>query len=190
MNQENWTFFETYKLLFENWRFQVKSNWERSSYFAVFETAALAGAGKVLSNHCWLVPGIVFSALGVCLTLIWTASNHRSGQYTEYWWNALDTLEKQCPHKELKLVSNYKEHCDAFTPPIKKFPPLRYSLLMQFVPTLFIIAWLVLVLHGWFSLSRSHQWGCSSCAAISAFLFLVLVFQVYLLYKSSDHGSR
>ena len=28
--------FDTYKLLFENWRFQVQNNWQRSSYFAVF----------------------------------------------------------------------------------------------------------------------------------------------------------
>jgi hypothetical protein len=33
---------EVYKTLFETWRFEVNSHWQRSSYFAAFETVAVA----------------------------------------------------------------------------------------------------------------------------------------------------
>lgn len=33
---------EVYKTVFETWRAQVDSYWQRSNYFAAFETAALA----------------------------------------------------------------------------------------------------------------------------------------------------
>ena len=36
---------EVYKTIFETWRSQVDSYWQRNTYFAAFETAALAG--------CW-----------------------------------------------------------------------------------------------------------------------------------------
>ena len=38
---------EAYRTIFETWRYEVDSYWQRNNYFAAFETAALAG--------CWYV---------------------------------------------------------------------------------------------------------------------------------------
>jgi hypothetical protein len=37
---------DLYKIIFETWRSQVDSSWQRSNYFAAFETAPSADAGS------------------------------------------------------------------------------------------------------------------------------------------------
>ena len=41
---------EVYKAVFETWRSQVDSSWQRSNYFAAFETAGLAGGWLLVSG--------------------------------------------------------------------------------------------------------------------------------------------
>ena len=41
--------FTVYQQLFETWRSQVDSYWQRSNYFAAFETAAIAGCWHILT---------------------------------------------------------------------------------------------------------------------------------------------
>src|SRR5947209_15084 len=85
---------ESYKTVLETWRFQVNSYWQRSSYFAAFETVAMAGYWKLLRE-----PGVprcvavVFGILGIALTIVWWLSNRKTRDYVEYWWRSLMELE-------------------------------------------------------------------------------------------------
>jgi len=179
--------FDTYKLLFDNWRFQVQNNWQRSSYFAVFETAALAGAWSVIDQHYW--PGLFFAFLGAALTLVWTFSNHRSGLYASYWWKSLCKLEQEAKGigAGLNLVCEYDPNRKKFgITKVMAIPGLRYTLSMQFVPTLFMFAWLGLTAKASLKLARHYNWVCWARVGFTLTLVVLLVllsFQVYLLSK-------
>jgi len=54
---------EVYKVVFETWRSQVESYWQRSNYFAAFETAALTGCWYLV-EHKHPKVGIFVSILG------------------------------------------------------------------------------------------------------------------------------
>ena len=65
---------DVYKSLFETWRFQVNSHWQRSSFFAAFETVALAACWKLFAdkpNTCTAILGVVLAVLGFFLTVVW-----------------------------------------------------------------------------------------------------------------------
>jgi hypothetical protein len=181
--------FETYKLLFDNWRFQVQNNWQRSSYFAVFETAALAGAWSVIDQHFW--SGLFFAFLGAALTLVWTFSNHRSGLYASYWWKSLCRLERKASGvgAGLNLVCEYDSNRkNSGIAKAMAIPRLRYTLSMQFVPTLFTVAWLGLAVRASLKLARHFNWVCWAWVGFTLTLVLLLVlfsFQVYLVSKDS-----
>ena|ERR1035437_2627654 len=82
---------EAYKIAFETWRFQVNSYWTRNSYFALFETAAVAGVWKLIDGHG--VTAAMFSLLCGFLIFIWGSNNRRSHEYIRYWWEQLKQLE-------------------------------------------------------------------------------------------------
>jgi len=66
---------QVYKSLFDTWRFEVNSHWQRSSYFAAFETVAIAAYWKVRSvpsDRGW---AIFLSMLGAILTGVWFLNN-------------------------------------------------------------------------------------------------------------------
>jgi len=54
---------EVYKTIFDTWRSQVDSSWQRSSYFAGFEIAAIGGCWLLASSNDNLAlgAGVVFS---------------------------------------------------------------------------------------------------------------------------------
>jgi hypothetical protein len=86
------TSMEIYKTLFETWRSQVNSYWQRSNYFAVFETAALAGCWSLMEHgHLWM--GLFGAGLGICLTIVWWSSNSTVHSYVVYWWEAIKAIE-------------------------------------------------------------------------------------------------
>ncbi|MGB7592698.1 MAG: hypothetical protein WCD04_02770 [Terriglobia bacterium] len=172
--------FEIYKLLFENWRFQVQSNWGRSNYFAVFETAALGGAWFVLCSN--KVCGVCVSWLGAALTLVWTLSNHKSGHYIEYWWRALRRIERDLPGGGVNWVSRYDDNCTDFRI-TKLWGRLRYSTLMQAVPTIFMFAWLGLIFKGCYG--SIHSYFCR-WVAVALLIGPWLVLQIYLLFKTRE----
>jgi len=84
---------EIYRLLFETWRFQVDSGWQRSSYFAAFETALLLGIGKIIvDGHVTL--GAAGSLFGLVLTRIWLLNDRKVQSYIDYWWEAVRGIER------------------------------------------------------------------------------------------------
>ncbi len=56
---------EVYRTTFETWRFEVDSYWQRNSYFAAFETAAITGCWYLLEkdkdSDCAVVRGLRLS---------------------------------------------------------------------------------------------------------------------------------
>src|ERR1700733_11810374 len=123
--------------LFEIWSSQVDSYWQRSNYFAAFETAALAGCWYVLDKQ-YLKTGIVFSLLGINLTIIWTLSNSKTHAYVRHWWEAIISVEKQ-----LKLTPN-----DFATKIEEQQKALPYRTVIKGVPILFGVAWVTLFVLG------------------------------------------
>jgi len=141
---------EVYKTIFETWRYEVDSYWQRNNYFAAFETAALAGCWYVLEQrHLW--SGIAFSLLGFASALIWCLTSVAVHGYVDYWWRAIKKSEAELSLKKdgLDFATNH---------PGSRMHP---SLLVHMIPVLFMVAWGVIfffALHGiWLYI------GCDLC---------------------------
>lgn len=138
------TLLEAYKISFETWRFQVESYWTRTSYFAVFEAAAAAGAWKLTEGHG--VTAALFSLLSLALTMVWMSNNRRSHEYVRFWWEQIIEIEK--------LVSKHTANIAA--PPLASdFERWRtkyrregrsrefgYAKMIRLVPYIFAAGWL------------------------------------------------
>jgi len=88
---------EVYKTVFETWRSQVESSWQRSTYFAAFEIAAIGGCWLLVSDEKRLLPvaaGIAFSIGGLWLTRIWYKSTTKTQAYVLHWWKGIIEVEK------------------------------------------------------------------------------------------------
>src|ERR1017187_4444212 len=83
------------KTLFETWRSQVDSYWQRSNYFAAFETAAIAASWYLVSKSDELNvgAGLVLSMLGIWLTVAWHQSNEKTHTYVRHWWDSIIRIE-------------------------------------------------------------------------------------------------
>jgi hypothetical protein len=130
------TLLRVYEQLFATWRSQVDSYWQRSNYFAAFETAAIAGCWYVLSGKDgkpWA--GCTLSLLGIGLTIVWFCNNYKTHRYISYWWEKLAKAEEKAglTRRSVDFVTQQKGG---------GFP--RYHYLPQAVSAIFLIAWLVL----------------------------------------------
>jgi len=114
-----------------NWRFQVDSLWNRSNFFAVVETVALAGAWQVLDQNKHRKTALFFAFLGLLSTIIWLLNDLISYTYILYWWRSTDQSQEY--EKRAKDLG------------IGKWWPkvgLKYSHLMHVIPIIFCVAWL------------------------------------------------
>jgi hypothetical protein len=128
---------DLYKLLFETWRSQVDSYWQRSNYFAAFETVAVAGCWHLLdTKHFWTEVGL--SILGIALTITWFLNNRKTNSYVHHWWSAIIKLEEQMGLKPNDFATQIEGRSKHF----------KYRNLVQTVPVLFGIAWIVLFAAG------------------------------------------
>jgi hypothetical protein len=134
MENERNGLYEVYGLLFETWRFQVDSYWQRSSYFAAFETAAIAGCWELL-KHKDLWAACTLSVLGFLLTMIWLYNNYKTHKYVSHWWNSLCETEAK-----LGLRDNDMD----FVSQQKGGGLMPYRHVVQAVPLIFSLAWLIL----------------------------------------------
>jgi hypothetical protein len=151
-----------YELTFETWRFQVDSYWQRSSYFAAFETAALAGVWEVLVSRHWYT-ALVFSILGMALTRAWFLNNRKMHSYVRYWWEALGKMEDHLEPAASggsgskwahpKLISDYDQNAAEMK--IDRCACVSYASLIQRIPKVFAIAW------AWFVLQSVVFSACS-----------------------------
>jgi hypothetical protein len=126
---------EVYKTLFETWRFEVNSHWQRSSYFAAFETVAVAACWKLLGDTKSVWAGIVLAVLGILLTEIWRRNNQKTHFYAVYWLGKVAEIEK-------RLSVEAKESL-TFAAEILHRPRngwIRHRHLVQAVPMIFFLA--------------------------------------------------
>jgi hypothetical protein len=135
---------ELYKSLFETWRFEVNSHWQRSSYFAAFETVAVGACWKLLSDTYapkWAAPCL--AVLGIFLTVVWFCNNEKTHFYAVYWLERVAIVEH-------KLVLLGAEDID-FAAQIltrRRTGFVRHRRLVQAVPVIFFIAWMILLGYG------------------------------------------
>ncbi len=109
-------------------------DWQRNSYFAAFETAALAGCWFVV-EHAQPWPGLAFSVLGLISAIIWLITSIAVLQYIRYWWSAVKSIEGQLCLKNDGLDYASKNPGSGLHP----------SLLVLVIPLLFAAAWLVIL---------------------------------------------
>ena len=131
MNEQN---LEVYKAIFETWRYEVDSYWQRNSYFAAFETAALAGCWYVV-EHLYRWPGLVFSLAGLTSAIIWWVTSIAVHRYVRYWWNAIQSIERKLSLKDQGLDFASKHPGSGLHP----------SKLVLTIPILFAAAWIAIV---------------------------------------------
>jgi hypothetical protein len=131
---------EVYKTIFETWRYEVDSYWQRNNYFAAFETVALAGCWYVV-EHCHLWSGLAFAFLGAASTVVWFITSLAVHSYIKYWWKSIKKIETELLLKDSRF-DFATEHPGS---------GLHPSLWVHVVPILFLAAWaviLVFAIHG------------------------------------------
>jgi hypothetical protein len=147
---------EVYKVLFETWRFEVNSHWQRSSYFAAFETVAVAACWKLLDEQKSAWAGIVLSILGMLLTEIWRRNNNKTHFYAVYWLGKVTELEAR--------LSSESGDSVYFATEILNRPRtgwIRHRHLVQAVPMIFFVAWIMLLGLGVFRAGIRQSWFLS-----------------------------
>ena len=173
---------EVYKTIFETWRSQVNSYWQRSNYFAVFETAALAGCWSLMGQS-HTVLGLLSVVVGISLTIIWWGSNSAVHRYVEHWWNSLKIVEKQLSLQDagLAFATNHRGSGGA----------LRYSSLVQTVPLLFMAGWIVLALYGMVLTNGRVMKNATDLATIlAAVAGLWAIAVAWLTYAMMTHNDN
>ena len=139
-----------YNTVFETWRFQVVSYWQRTSYFAAFETAALVAVWTILDGRTeHLYTARFATGLGALLTVLWFLNNLKTHAYVAYWWKTLGDIERalsnvgMTPSIPVKMdfVSNYeyRRRTDGLC------VPLKYRYQVQAIPVVFLAAWVWLL---------------------------------------------
>jgi hypothetical protein len=142
---------EVYKALFETWRFEVNSHWQRSSYFAAFETVAVAACWKLLDGGRSAWAGLVLAVLGIGLTEIWRRNNNKTHLYAVYWLKRVTDLETRISERTGETID--------FATAILNRPRtdrIRHRDLVQAVPMLFFATWLMMLL---MEISRFSPYG-------------------------------
>jgi hypothetical protein len=134
---------EVYKATFETWRYEVNSYWQRNSYFAAFEVAALAGCWYVAEQRHHFT-GLAFSILGLLTAVIWLLTSVAVHRYIDYWWKSAQAAEKTLPLRDEGLDFATRH-------PGSK---LRPSTLVHTIPVLFGLAWILISLFEIWSLWR------------------------------------
>lgn len=129
---------EMYKSLLDTWRFEVNSHWQRSSYFAAFETVAVAGCWKLLAGSPRQPQAAVgLSVLGILLTCVWLLNNDKTRYYARYWFTAVEKVER-------RLAERTGEQNVDFAAQIlhrRRTDWIRHPYLVQAVPLIFLAAW-------------------------------------------------
>jgi hypothetical protein len=127
---------DLYKTVFDTWRAQVDSSWQRSSYFSAIETAAIGGCWLMVSAKDALQIGtsIGFSIGGFLLTMIWYCSTKKTWGYVRHWWDKIREIEAELalgPYDFAQQLESKQERDGG----------VRYKTLLLGIPLLFSSAW-------------------------------------------------
>ena len=132
---------DVYKIIFDTWRSQVDSSWQRSSYFAAFEIAAIGGCWFLVSGRKIFQAGsgLAFSFGGLILTVIWHLSTKKTQTYVRHWWDSIRAIEKALalsPYDFAQQLESQQENAAG----------VKYQMLVRWIPILFGSAWILLFL--------------------------------------------
>ena len=132
---------DVYKTIFDTWRSQVDSSWQRSNYFAAFEIAAIGGCWLLVSAKDTLPvgTGLGFSVGGLLLTMIWFCSTKKTWGYVRHWWDKIRDIEADLalsPYDFAQQLESKQE----------RDGDVRYKTLLLGIPFLFSLAWIALFL--------------------------------------------
>src|SRR6266478_7608344 len=94
-----------YQIAFQVWQFHVNSYWQRNSYFAAFQSVALAAAWRIVGYRS----AIVLCAAGILLVLVWYMNNLIIGSYIRSWWGTIEALE--ATDSGFPLVKDNERQC-------------------------------------------------------------------------------
>jgi hypothetical protein len=125
---------EVYKAVFDTWRYEVNSYWQRNSYFAAFETAAMAGCWYVV-EHKYHWPGFVFSIAGLGSAVIWWITSIAVHRYVQHWWEGIKTIEGKFGLHEAGLDFASQHRGSGLHP----------SIFVLAIPLLFASAWIAIL---------------------------------------------
>jgi len=153
--QERSELMEVYKITFDTWRSQVDSYWQRSNYFALFETAAVGGCWHLVSGEHALevLLGVGFAILGIALTVVWHRNNAKTHIYVRHWWDALTTIEGRLNLRPNDFAAQLEQEQEER----HKNGDIWYRHLIQWVPCLFGVAWVALFL---VAVARALYFAC------------------------------
>jgi hypothetical protein len=127
---------EVYKTVFETWRYEVDSYWQRNNYFAAFETVALAGCWYVVEHaHRWV--GLAFSVAGFVSATIWLITSVAVHRYLSYWWRSI---------QEIEAAPEFRKNRLDFATRHPGSRGLHPSFLVHVIPALFMFTWIVILL--------------------------------------------
>lgn len=155
---------DLHKEVFATWRFQIDSFWTRNTYFAGFQTAAVAGAVTVSEKHHWT--GLFASLAALILAGIWFLSCDRLYEYQQFWWEKLiecDAVAFEAWHaspevegvRPVLLASDY-ERWWSDRDKRARWRHFRYKSLLSLAVVVFIAVWLGVV---WYNLYMLQGMG-------------------------------
>jgi hypothetical protein len=183
---------EVYKSLFDTWRFEVNSHWQRSSYFAAFETVALGACWKLLTgppDQRWA--GGVLSVLGIILTGIWFLNNQKTRYYARHWFRAVCDVEARL------IKASGEQGIDFATRILHRHRKdlIGHPYLVQTVPVIFYAAWAALLLRGTSpamiqSGAMRHAISLEAISLIVGIVSLIIALAATLIAKSSLSQAR
>ncbi len=128
-------FEDRFQTAIETWRFEVNSYWTRTSYFAVFETAALGAQWLLFKDYRFT--SFALSLAGIFLTWLWYMNNTRMHEYVDQWWRRAGDLEAQSGVS----TGNYLVHDFHVRKTVEHRIPYHW-LDRFFIPGAFLAGWL------------------------------------------------
>ena len=155
------TSVQLYWAILETWSGQVDSYWQRTSYFAAFETVAIAGTWEVV-NEGYRKTGLCLFGFGVILTALWIFNNVKTHQYVVYWWEVLKEIEAYNDwHRRPDYVSRYDQRRERLklskTRAKEKWWQKYSNINNVLAPIFFAVVWFVLALIGYFAAKPCHS---------------------------------
>jgi hypothetical protein len=152
---------DLHKEVFATWRFQIDSFWTRNTYFAGFQTAAVAGAVTVSKDHHWT--GLFAALAALALAMIWFLSCDRLYEYQKFWWEKLiecDAAAFEAWHASPKiegvrpvLLAVDYERWRRWRNRRAPWRRLNYSTLLSLAVVVFIAVWFGVI---WYNLHMLH----------------------------------
>ena len=130
-------FQERFGVAIENWRFQVSAQWNRATYFSLFQIAAFSSTWNVVTTGRHRYSAVFLTFAACAISIIWFVNSLRMHEYANYWWHRAAAIEKDFNITPARsLIQSTRDH---------KGIGARighHSAWMKAIPLVFLSAWL------------------------------------------------